>query len=186
VVDALARSVVNTCPIVAWDGTVWRTHGRRFPAADPGGALIVSGRYHRGHDLFPVNASFPALYTSAGPEIATWEMIRHSRRSTAIAMWQRFTTVDLSKLQIAIQAALDLRDPTIVGLAVADLVGDDYSITQAIGAAAFHSGLEALLVPTATGLGEPSAAFNVVILTDNLRSSSTVTVLETRSPNVPP
>jgi len=70
-IDPVARSVVLACPVIAWSGNVWRTHGRRFAATDPGGALVLSGRYHRGRDLFPNSAVFPALYTSAGPEIAT-------------------------------------------------------------------------------------------------------------------
>lgn len=182
----IARSVVRASPVVAWSGNVWRTHGRRFAATDPGGALRLSGRYHRGRDLFPAGAAFPALYTSAGPEIATWEMIRHSRRSTAVAMWQRFTNVDISRLHVSLQSTLDLRDPTVAGLSVADLTGDDYSLTQAIGSAAVASGHEGLLVPTATGVGEPGADFNVVIFTDNLRPGSIMVVLDTRSPNLPP
>jgi hypothetical protein len=186
VVDGIARSVVLACPVIAWSGSVWRIHGRRFVATDPGGALVLSGRYHRGRDLFPVNAVFPALYTSAGPEIATWEMIRHSRRSTAIAMWQRFTTVHLSRLQLTLEAVLDLRDPSATGISQADLIGDDYTLTQAIGAVAAAEGHEGLIVPTATGIGEPGAAFNVVIFTDNVRPGSTIAVVETRSPNLPP
>src|SRR5262245_20800681 len=73
VVDAIARSVILACPAIPWSGSVWRTHGRRFAAIDPGGALILSGRYHRGRDLLPPRDAFPALNTSAGPEIATWE-----------------------------------------------------------------------------------------------------------------
>ena len=185
-VDAIARSVFLACPVIAWSGSVWRTHGRRVAATDPGGALVLSGRYHRGRDLFPSNAVFPALYTSVGPEIATWEMIRHSRRSTAVAMWQRFTTVDISRLHVSLQSAVDLRNPPVAGLSVADLIGDVYSLTQAIGAAAVTDSHEGLLVPTATGIGEPGADFNIVIFTDNLRPGSTVVVLETRSPNLPP
>jgi hypothetical protein len=173
------------CPVVAWTGNVWRTHGRRFSAIDPGGALVLSGRYHRGRDLFPVSDAFPALYTSAGPEIATWEMIRHSRRRTAVAMWQRFTNVDLSRLHIDLQSVLDLRDPSVAGLALADLSGDDYALTQAIGAATVADGHEGLLVPSATGIGEAGADFNVVIFTGNLRPGSIMIVQETRSPNLP-
>ena len=100
-------------------------------------------------------------------------------------MWQRFTNIDVSRLHVSLQSTLDLRDPTVAGLSVADLTGDDYSLTQAIGAAAVAVGHEGLLVPTATGVGEAGANFNVVILTDNLRPGSTLVVRETRSPNLP-
>jgi len=113
-------------------------------------------------------------------------MIRHSRRSTAIAMWQRFTNVNLSRLHVDLESVLDLRDPSVAGLALADLIGDDYVLTQAIGAAAVANGHEGLLVPTATGIGEVGADFNVVVFTDSLCPGSTLIVLETRAPNLPP
>jgi len=31
--------------VVDWEGRLWRTHKRRYPAEDPGGARLVSGRY---------------------------------------------------------------------------------------------------------------------------------------------
>lgn len=101
-------------------------------------------------------------------------------------MWQRFTNIDISRLHVSLQSTLDLRDPTVAGLSVADLTGDDYVLTQAIGAAAVADGHEGMLVPTVTGVGETGADFNVVVFTDNLRSGSTLVVLETRSPNLPP
>ena len=100
-------------------------------------------------------------------------------------MWQRFTNVDLSRLHLALQAVVDLRDPTLAGLSLSDLTGDDYTVTQAIGAAAVANGHEGLLVPTATGVGERGAAFNVVVFTNNMRPGSTIVVLEMRSPNLP-
>ena len=84
------------------------------------------------------------------------------------------------------QAALDLRGPAAASLEVADLCRDgDYRLTQAIGAAALDGGLEALLVPSATGVGLPGVNYNVVVLTANLRPASRIHILETLTPSLP-
>ena len=53
-------------------------------------------------------------------------------------------------------------------------------------AAAFAGGLEGLLVPSATGVGEPGRDYNVVIFPDNLRRRSRIVHVLTRTPNLPP
>jgi hypothetical protein len=185
-VDDLAQRGLLTCPIIAWGGEVWRVHGRRFAATDAGGSLIVSGRYHRGRDSFPNDEVFAALYTSAGADVATWEMIRHSKSTSGLSMWQRFVERDLSKLHMTLQAVLDIRNPSPAGLSLDALTGEDYALPQAIAAAAHADGLEGLLVPTATAVGEIGADFNVVIFTTSLRPGSEIRFLEKRTPNLPP
>jgi hypothetical protein len=182
----IVRQVLLACPTIAWSGEVWRVHGRRFAATDPGGSLIVSGRYHRGRDNFPDDEVFAALYTSVGADVATWEMIRHSKSTSGIAMWQRFVERDLSKLQVILEVVLDLRDPSVAGPTIDLLTGEDYTLSQAIAAATYDAGLEGLLVPTATAVGETGADFNVVIFTANLRPGSKIRLLEKRTPNLPP
>ena len=184
--DDLVQRVFLACPVVAWSGDVWRVHGRRFAAADAGGSLVVSGRYHRGRDNFADGEVFAALYTAAGADVATWEMIRHSKSTSGLSMWQRFVERDLSKLRLTLQAVLDIRDPAPAGLTVDTLTEEDYALPQGIAAAAYASGLEGLLVPTATAVGEAGPDFNVVIFTGNLRPGSTIVFVEKRTPNLPP
>lgn len=100
-------------------------------------------------------------------------------------MWLRFTSVNLSRLHIRLSAVLDLRDPSLAGIAVDDLLGPDYTLPQAIGAAAFAHRLEGLLVPSATGVGESGRDFNVIVYPANLRPGSTLIFIESKTPNLP-
>jgi hypothetical protein len=61
----------------------------------------------------------------------------------------------LSELRADLQRSVDCSDPSVLGLAPEDLSHDtDFRATQALGAAAASSGVEGILVPSATGLGE--------------------------------
>lgn len=184
--DDAASRFLRACPVVPWDGIVWRAHSRRYAPTDPGGALRVSGRYHRGADHFPADQAFAALYTSVSDAVVTWEVIRGSMRGRAGAVEARLRAIDLARLRVRLATALDIRDPAVAGLAAAALTSDDYSLTQAVGAATFARGIEGLLVPSATGVGEPGRDYNVVILTDNLRPESEVTFVDSRHPRLPP
>lgn len=183
-IDPAAR-VLRSCPEIAWDGDVWRVHTRRYSPPDPGGSLKSQGRWHRGGPSFPPDQIFATLYTTVSDAVATWEYIRHSRRSDADEMWLRLTSVNLSRLHVRLSVALDLRDPTLAGLTVNDLTGDDYALPQAIGAEAFARRFEGLLVPSATGVGEAGRDFNVIIYTENLRPDSLITSVESKTPNLP-
>ncbi len=182
--DAAGR-VLAACPIVAWEGLVWRVHPRIYPADSPGGSLRAQGRWHRGGRSFPADQVFAALYLSAAPDVAAWELIRNSRRPDADEMWLRFAAVDETTLRVRVQAILDLREPSVAGLSVAELVTDEYALTQAIGGAAFRHGLEGLLATSATGMGGPGHDYNLVIFPDNLRPGSEIVVLESKTPKLP-
>ena len=181
VVDRVLRSSRE----IAWEGDVWRVHTRRYSATNPGGSLRSQGRWHRGGPSFPPDQVFATLYTAVSDAVATWEYIRHSRRSDADEMWLRLTSVTLSRLHVRLSAVLDLRDPSLAGLTVDDLIGNDYSLSQAIGAEAFARQFEGLLVPTATGVGESGRDFNVIIYTDNVRPDSSIAFIESKTPNLP-
>jgi RES domain-containing protein len=181
----LVDRVFLTCPVAVWSGDVWRVHTRRYAATDPGGSLRSLGRWHRGGRTFPPDQIFATLYTAASDVVATWELIRHSRATTAQDMWLRFTTVSVSRLHVRLAAALDLRDPSPAGLTVDALTGADFLLPQSIGATAFERGLEGLLVPSATGVGEPGRDFNVVIYPDNLRANSEVRLVNSQTPKLP-
>jgi RES domain-containing protein len=177
--------VFRQCPILPWTGDVWRVHSRRYAATGPGGSLRFAARWHRGGSAFPPSQAFATLYTAVSDAVATWEYIRHSRRADATEIWLRFTTVTLSRLRLQVPAVLDLRDPALAGLAVDDLTAPDYLLPQAIGAEAFTTGLQGLLVPTATGVGEAARDYNVIIFTDNLRPGSSITYMESKTPKLP-
>lgn len=152
-----------------WLGRVWRIHQSVWAADDPGGSLVSSGRWNRGLDLGATSDAFPALYTTTAPGVADWELIRHSRRSDADEMWRRFVQAQRTWLEIGMPAALDLRDPTSVGLTRADLLDDGidaYLLPQAIGAAAYARGLSGILAPSATDLGVASGDYNVIVFFD--------------------
>ena len=183
-IDPTSR-VLRSCPESTWEGDVWRVHTRRYGATDPGGSLTSQGRWHRGGRTFRPDQVFATLYTAVSDAVATWEYIRHSRRSDADEMWLRFTSVTLSKLHLRLSAVLDLRDPSLAGLSVDDLIGPDYTLPRAIGAAAFDRRLEGLLVPSATGVGEAGREYNVIVYPDNLRTDSLVTFIESKTPNLP-
>jgi hypothetical protein len=100
-------------------------------------------------------------------------------------MWPRLTPADLSRLHVRLSVQLDLRYPTPAALAIEDLIGIDYSLPQAIGAEAFARRFEGLLVPSATGVGEAGRDFNVIIYPANLRPDSSITFVESKSPNLP-
>jgi RES domain-containing protein len=183
--DDIVARVLRNAPRTGWAGDVWRIHTRRYSATDPGGSLRSQGRWHRGGTSFPPDQIFAALYTTVSDAVATWELIRHSKRSDANEMWLRFTTVKLSRLRLRLVALLDLRDPSVAGLSLNSVTSDDYLLTQTIGAAAFTQSLEGLLVPSATGVGMAGLDYNVVIFTDNLRSGSEVVFIDSVIPNLP-
>jgi RES domain-containing protein len=179
-------TVLRAAPVLAWEGDVWRVHTRRYAATDPGGSLRSQGRWHRGGRTFPPDQVFAALYTAVSDAVATWECIRHSPRTSATEMWLRFTSVNLSRLHLSLSTVLDFRDPVSVGVDPAALLGPDYTLPQAIGAAAFEQKLEGLLVPSATGVGETDRDYNVIVFTDNLRPGSDIRFVESKAPNLPP
>jgi hypothetical protein len=71
-----------------------------------------------------------------------------------------------SALDISVPSALDLRDPSAVGLDVSDLLDDGvdaYVLSQAIGAAAYSRGLTGILAPGATAMGRATGDYNVMV-----------------------
>lgn len=171
-----AEAALAVCPVVSWEGRLWRMHKRRYPAQDPGGAHLVSGRYNRGLDRFPEGETFPALYLATEPEICLGEVYRH----VTPELLPSLNDFRLSELSASLQEIADCRDPSALGFTLGHLSHDtDYEATQSLGAAARSLGLEGLLVPSATGLGD-----NLVIFPQNLRASSRLTVVSGRDPRL--
>ncbi len=116
-------AVLAALPRRPWSGTAWRFHGCRYDATSVGGALRISGRYHRGLDFFPGPETWPALYLALAPHIAIAERLRHTSPET----FTKISTQCLSELRIDLRAVVDCcadperLTPAFPGLALADL-----------------------------------------------------------------
>lgn len=161
----IASRAVAACPIIPWAGEAYRFHSRRYEATDPGGSLLHPGRYHDG---------WPALYTCVRAEAAVGEFLRHSSPGAL----GRLVIMRLTRLSVEVGAILDCRDMAAMGLTPDDVLHDtDYRLTQQIGAASIALGVEGILVPSATLLGE-----NLVLWASRLRATSRIAILSSEDP----
>lgn len=159
-----------------WKGQAWRFHRRTYGATDSGGALLVSGRYHRAPDQFPRSGVWSALYLALSPESSLGEVIRHFTPQ----LLPQLNEYRLSEVDVELESILDCRYAAAFGLSPEDLTRDyDFAITQEIAAAAIAQGAEGILVPSTTGLGD-----NLVVFPAQLRSSSRLTVAGSRDPRL--
>jgi RES domain-containing protein len=171
-----ASAVVGRLDFRPWAGPAWRAHRRKYAAADPGGSLRVSGRYNRGLDAFPPEQAFPALYLALGPEVCLGEVLRHITPD----LLPFLNDYRLTELAVELTGVLDCRDPTALGIEPDRLCADtDYSITQDLAAAALDRRAEAILVPSATRLGD-----NLIVLPTSLRPESRLAVVGSRDPRL--
>jgi RES domain-containing protein len=151
-------------------------HNRRYAADDHGGSLRVSGRYHRGRDHFSEEPSFPALYLALDAETCLAELVRHITPQ----FLPKLNGYRISELTVDLDAVLDCRVPERLGLTWDHLCSDlEYAVTQRIAAAARASGIEGLLVPSATALGD-----NFVQFPDRLRPTSSISIVGSRDPRL--
>ncbi len=173
---------VAACPVIDWAGPTWRIHNLKYPAADPGGARLVSGRYNKGLDKTPEISQdqvFAALYLTTRPEIAIAELVRHIRETSSL---QYLNNYRLSELSVQLSEVLDCRSPELLELTIEDLCHDtDYSVTQEIGAAAYAAGWEGIRVPSATRLGDSLNLFPV-----HFRDDTHISMTWTRHPRLYP
>jgi hypothetical protein len=145
-------------------------------ADDHGGSLRVSGRYHRGSDRFALDAIWPALYLALNPETCLGELIRHITPE----LLPHLNGYRISELAVTLMAVADCRDAALLGIAPGALIDDrDYGVTQALGAAAVGAGLEGMIVPSATGLGD-----NLIVFTAQMQEGSGLEVISSRDPRL--
>jgi RES domain-containing protein len=171
-----AKSALAGQALVPWQGPAWRYHRRSYAPTDASGSLLVSGRYHRAADSFLASDTWPALYLALSPEIALGEVLRHFNPQ----LMPRLNQYRLTELNVDLEAVLDCRDAAALGLDAGALVQDyDFATTQALAAAAIAIGAEALLVASATALGD-----NLVLFAGRLHSSSRLTVVRSRNPRL--
>lgn len=150
------RAVLNACATGPWNGRAWRFHRRKYPATDPGGSLHVTGRFNHGRDHFPEDDVWPALYLSLGPDVCMGEVFRHVTPATLA----RLNDYRLSEVVMRLECVADCRDCTFLGIPVDALLHDtDFAVGHALAEAAIERNVEALLVPSATRLGDNLIAF---------------------------
>lgn len=117
------------------------------------GARITGGRWN------PPD-SFPVLYTARSVESVVAEFRRMaSRQGLTVSDYRRRRVVTY---EVSLSRVLDLTqadDLAALGFTLAIITADDILPTQAIGEAAHYVGFEAVLAPSATGVGQTLAVF---------------------------
>lgn len=171
-----ARAAVANLPLAPWTGRAWRFHPRSYTATDSGGSALTSGRYHRAVDQFDLSEVWPALYLAITPEGAVGEVLRHFEAEAL----PRINDYRLSEVAVELGAVLDCRTAADIGLPDEDFIEDyEFSITQEIAAAAIARGAQAILVPSATLLGD-----NLVVFPTQLQSTSRLVAVGSRDPRL--
>lgn len=152
---------------------MWRGHGRRYDARDHGGSRITSARYHQAINAFPPDDVWPALYTALELAVSLAEIMRARPSSHP-------RDVRFSELVVELEAVVDCRDLDAIGIDRARLFADfDYSAGHALARAVRAAGGEAILVPSASLLGD-----NLVIFPDLVRTGSTIELVRAVDPNL--
>lgn len=174
--DRLARFFRRVCAeAVPWQGEIFRSttpaYARATDLASGLGALNHGGRWN-------APGTFATVYGAFTPEGAMAEVLAHFDYFgiTPSRMGRRIFCV----LETRLASVLDLTDGAFrrrLRVSEARMRGTDWrravdegeeSITQAVGRAAFESGLEGLVVPSAP----TSGTRNLVLFPDNLRAES--------------
>ncbi|HBY45982.1 MAG TPA: RES family NAD+ phosphorylase [Thermomicrobiales bacterium] len=175
--------MIQACRSSEWHGHAWRHHAAAREATNSAGSIKFSGRYNRGHDQFDPAECWEALYLSLGRDIVLGELIKHLGEDGK-PQFPRLRNRRISKLYLELANVVDCRDVSSFGLQKHDLSGDDgsgeeqaYLIGHAIAGAAVLLGHEAMLVPSATLLGD-----NVIVFPANPRHSSRIAVIESVDP----
>jgi RES domain-containing protein len=165
------RRALAVCPEAPLKGAVWRGHRRRYSAIGHQGSLVLSGRYHQATDLFPTDRTWPALYTAMGLHVALGEIYRGVTR-------EKIGEYRFTEIWVQLDAVLDCRDLTVLGLAETDLLDDvDVETPRALAAAALDRGVEGILVPSATRLGD-----NLIIFPELVRGGSVIVEVQSIDP----
>lgn len=166
---ATVRKAVAALPFLPWQGRVWRIHRHKYRATDPAGSLKVSGRYNQGSDGFPPGERWPALYTSTSPDVALAEAWRYIDPDLIDTIKESRRT----EIEVELSLVLDCRDTATMGIAGDVLLDDrDYSAGQILGRVVIERGAEAMLVPSATRLGD-----NLIVFTANRRPNSRLDIV---------
>lgn len=167
--------LVDSLGSIAFTGVVFRHIAPHRGCTSGEGARQAGGRWN------PPD-TFPVLYTGLNEPAVVEEFYRLADRSSLPA--ESFLPRTLCVIEVELQAVLDLRSEeslSRVGLTMDQLRSYSMRECQAVGNAAHRLRLEGILAPSATGVGEVLAIFEL-----NLRNTSRVAELERRHWPTPP
>jgi RES domain-containing protein len=149
-----------------FEGEAFRHLGPRIDPRSGEGARIQGGRWN------PPN-SFPVLYLSPREDAVIAEFYRRAEREGRPP--EDLLPRKLCRYNVRLEAVLDLTEGSALrqtGLTATDISSYDMSRCQTVGHAAYYVGLEGLLAPSATGVGQALALFF-----DRMRAGSALEVL---------
>ena len=144
---------VDARPRVTFEGVAFRHLGPGHSPSSGEGARIRGGRWNPAE-------SFPTLYLALSIDTVVAEFYRLAERQGMPP--ENLLPRRIQTYGVELQAVLDLRDPTArqgLGLSDAVIAGDDPTLCQSVGDAAHYAGFEAILAPSATGIGLVLAVF---------------------------
>ena len=132
---------VASAPRRQISGRFWHQGPTRHPLTSCADPARGPGRYHRTGE--------PGVWYASSQEQAAWaELFRHFIDEGVDPFELRRR---VGRVYVVLEV-LDLTDESVrarLGVDESDLVGDDYSITQTIAAAARNAGFDAILAPAA-------------------------------------
>jgi len=102
--------------------------------------------------------SFSVIYTASSVEAVDAEF----RRLLASARLPVIRPRLLATIRVQLTRVLDLRSDSVrqtLGIELSDMNAEDLTVSRAIGEAAQHLGYEAIVAPSATGVGHVVALF---------------------------
>jgi len=146
-------SKVNSTSAVLYEGDAYRHLAPRYDPLSGEGARIHGGRFNPPE-------SFPTLYLCSSRECAVAELRRLGQRQ--VFGIQGLMPRRLFRYELRLQRVLDLCDAGVLerlGIAGQELVGEDRSLTRALGEAAYAASFQAVRSPSATGVGQILAVF---------------------------
>ncbi|MDP9340515.1 MAG: RES family NAD+ phosphorylase [Actinomycetota bacterium] len=153
--------IVDGLPRIRFEREAFRHVAPGYQPRGGEGVRIQGGRWN------PPD-SFPVLYLALERESVVGEFYRRARREGSPP--ENLLPRLLYRFRVELRDVLDLREDSAMealGLTQAILTSDDAGSCQAVGDAAHYAGFEALLAPSATGIGHTLAVF-----TDRLRAGS--------------
>jgi RES domain-containing protein len=156
-VDAIDR--LDPLP---FQGEAFRHIAARWHPLSGAGARSQGGRWNPPE-------SFSTVYLALSEKTAIEEFRRMARRSGRAP--EDFVPRRIYRFRLNLQEILDLTGPSeVLGpLAGLDLQAEDLAPTQAVGEAAQYLGREAIMAPSATGVGNV-----LVVFIDRLRPDSLI------------
>ncbi len=174
--DWNAAAIVAARVVTPWSGRAWRIHDRKYSPVDSAGSLKVSGRFNRGLDQFPAKQTWAVLYLALQRDVALAEMIRHLNPQLLARVKNRRIT----ELWLDLGRVIDCRDLERIGVSAEAFFHDiDYHVPQELGKAALERGMEAMLVPSASLLGD-----NLIVFDRNLREGSRIEIVSSVDPRL--